>query len=488
MILKIIAVIIFAFLGSILNAQEVRTLIFEEAMEVARENSPDFRNARMNMERQQELLNAQESSLKSKFNLTLEPFYYNRERTFQPLFGWNTNELKSSSGMLSISQPILWTDGTISLQNEFGWRDSFSDFQQDRTKTFSNNLYLSFNQPIFTYNRTRLALEEVELDLENAYLHYRMQELLLEQRVAQYFYSAYQDKLRVQVAEEEYNNTNESYRIINNKVDAGLAAKEELYQAELNLLNSKSQLQNSKVALESSLDQLKQLIGFPLLEEINILSDISLLPVDVDLDKAIIHGLSSRLELRQKNIDIQLAKGNVLRSSATNEFKGNINLSYGIIGNDEKVKDIYEVPTKNQNVRFSLEVPIWDWGERESRMKAAEISVKSSELNLEDEKKNIMINIRNAYRNLQNQVIQIEIAEQNVKNAQLTYDINLERYENGDLTSMDLNLAQTQLSEKKMDIVNSQINYKLALLDMKIQSLWDFEKMKPVIEDFNGSK
>ena len=483
MIFKITAVIILIVLGSTLNAQEVRTLIFEEAMEVARENSPDFRNARMNMERQQELLNAQEASLKSKFNLTLEPFYFSRERTFQPLFGWNTNELKSSSGMLNISQPILWTDGTISLQNEFGWRDSFSDFQQERSKTFSNNLYLSFNQPIFTYNRTRLALEEVELDLENAYLNYRMQELLLEQRVAQYFYSAYQDKLRMQVAEEEYNNTNESYRIINNKVDAGLAAKEELFQAELNLLNSKSQLQNSKVALESSLDQLKQLIGYPLLEEINILSDISLLTVDVDLDKAINHGLSSRLELRQKNIDIQLAKGSVLRSSATNEFKGNINLSYGIIGNDENVKDIYEVPTKNQNVRFSLEVPIWDWGERESRMKAAEISVKSSELNLEDEKKNIIINIRNAYRNLQNQVIQIEIAEQNVKNAQLTYDINLERYENGDLTSMDLNLAQTQLSEKKMDIVNSQINYKLALLDMKIQSLWDFEKMKPVIEN-----
>ena len=93
-----------------------------------------------------------------------------------------------------------------------------------------------------------------------------------------------------------------------------------------------------------------------------------------------------------------------------------------------------------------------------------------------------MINIRNAYRNLQNQVIQIEIAEQNVKNAQLTYDINLERYENGDLTSMDLNLTQTQLSENKMNLVNAQINYKLALLDMKIQSLWDFEKMEPVIK------
>jgi outer membrane protein TolC len=484
---KIFSVIILIFCFQfLLLAQDNRTLVFEDAMEIARENSPDYIQARLNLERQQELLKAQEASLKSKFNLTLEPIYYSRERTFQTLFGWNTTEIKSSSGVLSISQPILWTDGTIALQNEFGWRDSFSDFQQDRTKTFSNNLYLSFNQPLFTYNRTKLALEEVELDLENAYLNYRIQGLLLEQRVAQYFYTAFQNKLRVQVAEEEYNNTQTSYGIIKNKVDAGLAAKEELYQAELNLLSSKSQLQNSRVEQERSLDQLKQLLGISLSEEINILSDISLRRVEVNLDKALEHGQKSRLELKQKNIDINLAKGNLLRSSATNEFKGNINLSYGIIGNDENIKDIYQVPTKNQNVRLSIDVPIWDWGERESRMNAAEKSVKSSELNLEDEKKDIMINIRNAYRNLQNQVLQIDMAEQNVKIAQLTYDINLERYENGDLTSMDLNLFQTQLSEKKMDLVNSKINYKLALLDIKIQSLWDFEKMEPVMKELNN--
>jgi outer membrane protein TolC len=295
-------------------SQQARTLIFGEAMQIAREKSPNFQQARLNMERQQELLNAQEASLKSKFNLTLEPFYYSRERRFDTLFGWNTNEIKRSAGVLTVSQPILWTDGTISLQNEFGWRDSFSDFQQDRSKTFSNNLYLSFNQPIFTYNRTKLALQEVELDLENANLNYRIQELLLEQNVAQYFYSAYQDKLKVQVAEEEFNNTKESYNIINNKVEAGLAAKEELYQAELNLLSSKSQLQNSKVTLETSLDQLKQLIGLPLSGEINILADISLQSVEVELDKALDHGMASRLELRQKNIDVHLAKGNVLRS------------------------------------------------------------------------------------------------------------------------------------------------------------------------------
>ncbi|NIA31370.1 MAG: TolC family protein, partial [Actinobacteria bacterium] len=76
----------------------------------------------------------------------------------------------------------------------------------------------------------------------------------------------------------------------------------------------------------------------------------------------------------------------------------------------------------------------------------------------------------------------IEIARQNIKNAQLTYDINLERYKNGDLTSMDLNLYQTQLSEQKLGLVEALINYKLALLDLKIKSLWDFEKNCAVLK------
>ena len=62
-----------------------------------------------------------------------------------------------------------------------------------------------------------------------------------------------------------------------------------------------------------------------------------------------------------------------------------------------------------------------------------------------------------------------------MKNAQLTYEVNVERYKNGDLTGMDLNLYQTQLSEQKIGLTTALIDYKLELLNMKIQALWDFE-------------
>ena len=477
--LKIILFLNFLFPFALLAQKQMS---FTDAFEIALKNSPNIRQARFNLERSQELLNAQNASLKSRFNLVVEPITYSRDRQFNDFFStWNTSEIKSSSGLFTIAQPIILTDGTLALRNHFSWRDAYSEFQGMRSKTYSNNLYLSYDQPIFTYNRTRLALEDVKLDLENARLNYQIQELVLEQRVAQFFYNAIQNRMSLQVAEEEYINRQASFEIIKNKVDAGLVAQEQLFQAELDLTSSRSQVQNSKVALANSLDELKRLLGIPLSEEIDVVANVSLDSVDVDMQKAIDHGLQNRLELRQRDIDMNIAKANLVRSAATNEFKGNISLVYGIIGNDEKIANIYEVPTQNQNIRVSLEIPIWDWGEQTSRIKAAEASIKGSKLSLAEEKKDIIIGIRQAFRNFENQAIQIDLADQNVKIAQLTYDINLERYKNGDLTSMDLNLFQNQLSSKKIGQVNAQINYKLALLDLKIESLWDFEKNKAVL-------
>ena len=101
--------------------------------------------------------------------------------------------------------------------------------------------------------------------------------------------------------------------------------------------------------------------------------------------------------------------------------------------------------------------------------------IEIQEIDLENEKKTVEIAIRKSYRSLQNLALQVEIARQNEKNAQLTYEINLEKYRNGDLTSMDLGRYQNQLSTAKMNMANALISYKMELLNMKIQSLWDFE-------------
>ncbi len=481
-------------LPSIVFSQKIMTV--EEAIEIAMSNSPQIRRSQYNLERSRELLNAQNAALKSKFALSITPFNFNRDRTFfSPLSLWQTSKTKQSTGTFSISQPIKWTDGTLYLINRFTWQDVMSEvpslstglMRNTQRKDFINRLYLSFQQPLFTYNRTKLALRELELDLENTELQYTIQRLNLEQQVVRSFYEVYLAKLRVDIAKEELNNQQKSYQIIKNKVDAGLAAPEELYQAELNLATSKSSLQNEQVNLENLLDNFKNLIGLPLDEDISVIADVTYQPVKVDLQKAISHGLRNRMELRQRQIDIENARFNLIRTASQNEFKGNLTINYGIFGQDEQFRHLYDVPTRNEGFTISFDIPLYDWGEKESRIRASKAIIKSRELSLEEEKNNIIISIKQAYRSLQNLEFQVKIAEQNVKNAQLTYDINLERYKNGDLTSMDLNLFQTQLSEKKNQLVETLINYRLALLNLKIQSLWDFEKDRPVIDIKNSN-
>lgn len=474
---------IFVFAAMFAYGQKALTL--ERALSEAEQNSPAIQQSLLNLERYQKNLEAQRAALKSKFSLNVNPVDYTNTRRFDTRVSeWYTNESFASNATFRVEQPILVTDGTLSLINRFGWQSSTAVFEggtSTSSERFTNNLYLNYNQPLFTYNRLKLQLKELELSYENANISYAMQRLNLERNVTQFFYNVYMSQMNLTIAREELENTQRSYEIIKNKVEAGLAAREELYQAELNLATANSGLQNSQVNFENAKDQLKMYLGIDLFEDILVYADVEAVPVPVDLDKAIQSGLTSRMELRQREIEVETTQFDMIRTKSLNEFSGSMNLAFGFIGDNKNLGQIFDQPTKNPQVQLSFNIPLFDWGERKARIQAQEATMKSAELNLDEQKKQIIIDIRQVFRNLQNQLNQIEIARQSERNAQLTYEINLERYQNGDLTGMDLSLYQNQLSSRKLAYAQALLNYKIELLNLKIQTLYDFEKNQPVL-------
>ncbi len=481
---KILIVSLCLMFLSITSGRAQRLMTLDQSVEEALKNSPQIVRTRLALERTRELLKAQRASLRSNFRLNLNPYVYSNNRQYDDFNQqWFTSESTQSNGTLSVTQPVIWTDGTIALENTFGYRDNYSTSSANSFEGFSNNLRLSIDQPLFTYNRTKMTLKELEFDHENAKLNYALEALNVERQITQYFYQIYQKQMALITSREEWENRKLSFDIISNKVEAGLTAKEEMLQAELDMMTSQSTVQNNEVDLENTKDNFKQMLGLPLAEEIMVIAEVSVLPVDIDLAMATNFALANRMEIRQRQIDIETGQFDLIKTNATNEFKGNVNVSIGLFGENEKVKGIYDNPNDNEDVRISLEVPLYDWGEKKARMRAAEASLKTSEYNLQDEQKTIRLDIRQIDRSIKNALIQIEIARKNEENAQLTYEINLEKYRNGDLTSMDLNLFQNQLTQKKNALTNELISYKLELLNMKLQTLYDFEMKRSIIDD-----
>ena len=472
--------IILAFLNFII-AYPQQGMTLEQALNTAEINSPSMKKTRLNLIRNQENLNAQNAALKSQFAMTLNPISYTQNREFNNLISdYNTFKVTESSGSFSVIQPIKLTDARISLTNKFGYTDSYSEYSGTATKGFNNNLSLRLDQPLFTYNRTKLTLKELELALENSQLNYAIQLLALERQVAQAFYYVYQQQQSLDISKQAYQNMQQSYEVSKNKVDAGISAREEMFQAELNLATTKSDYENALVTLENAKDDFKLMIGITLFDDIIVLPNISVDTVKIDISFAIDQGLENRLELRQREIEIESSQFDLIQTKALNEFKGSLGVTFGLFGDNENLGNLYDNPTDNESIALSLTIPLWDWGERKARIKATEASIESANISAEEEQNNIVLSIRKVYRNLINLQNQIEIARQSVTNAQLTYDLNLEKYKNGDLTGMDLNIFQNQLSEKQLSYTNSLISYKLELLNLKIQTLYDFEKKQPV--------
>ena len=460
------------------------SMTLDDALNYSIEHSPDLQRALMNLRRYEFSLKAQRASLKSKFSLTLNPITYSRNRYFENrLSEWYTNESFASSGTFSISQPIIWTGATVSLNNRFGWQNNKSSLAggENDNSAYSNDLYLSITQPLFRVNQIKLDFKNIELDYENALINYALQRLNLENSITNQFYNVYTAQNSLEISRAELKDAEANYTVIKNKVDADLSTKDELYQAELNLATAKSTVDNRIVSLDNAKDDFKKVLGIDLDTNIEIIAQVTAQPVTVDLGKAIANALGSRLELKQREISRTELDLQMKQIKETNSFNGELSLSIGIIGDNEKLGDIYKTPTNNPRVSLSFNVPIFDWGERKARIRAQEIAIEMHNLETDEEKKAIEIAIRKSYRNLNNLLTQISIAEKSVKNAQLTYDLNAERYRNGEITGMEMNQFQTQLSNRKMSYVSTIIEYKKELLNMKILTLYDFENDKAII-------
>jgi len=459
-------------------------LDLDRALNIAFQNSPAMRQVSLQLEVNERNLMAQQAGLKSRFSLTVIPYRTSSDRVFNDLTSdYNTQTQTRSETTFRIVQPIKWTDGTVTVTDRFNWQEASSSFAGGvKQANFSNTLNISFNQPLFTYNRTKMMTKELELALENAQMAYAIQKLQIERLVTQQFLNLYYSRMSIQISDEEYSNASESLDIIQSKVDAGITAPEELYQADITKDNSLASLENKRMQHENSLDTFKILLGLELEDLIDVSADIQKKMVQVDLDLALAHGLENRLELRQKDIEIQNAMHDLIVAGAENEFKANLNLSFGLTGTNPKLPGVYDSPNTDRLVALTLDIPLFDWGQKKHHMAATRAQIETVKLSAEEEAKSIKQEIREAYRNLLNQARQIEIAEKSIKNAELTYAINLERYRNGDLSSKDLQFYQIQLSTQKLSLVQALINYKLALLDLKIRTLWDFENNRSIMD------
>lgn len=183
-------------------------------------------------------------------------------------------------------------------------------------------------------------------------------------------------------------------------------------------------------------------------------------------------GIASRPELHLASMNVTAKKHDVSMIRADFLPTLGLQLGWNAFGNlkmkNYLMLDDGSVYPYTQSINYkgfigavSLSVPIFHWGEGFKKVKKAKIEVENAELELEQNKKLMELQARQAYNNYLDGFSLIETAEKAFSDAELNLTMMKDQYESGLMTLTDLLEAQSQWQASYSNLIEAKTQFKI---------------------------
>lgn len=109
----------------------------------------------------------------------------------------------------------------------------------------------------------------------------------------------------------------------------------------------------------------------------------------------------------------------------------------------------------------SVSIPIWDWGQKASKVKEQAFKIRANQIALEDTKELIVMEVQNAYLQLNQSARRIDFASASLDQAEENLRLSNDRFKAGTITGQDVLEAQTLWEQANSNIIDAKIDYKI---------------------------
>jgi len=345
---------------------------------------------------------------------------------------------------------------------------SYDAYRLDQTSggaddlTWSSTARLSFIQPFLGDNENKLAETRAQTSLTIAEEALRRQVAGLTFNVSAAYYGLVRAIKREEIGRDRRDQARASYEIASNKYAAGLIPEVEAMQLEVEVARAEADLEGNIAARRRGEDQFRDLLGLGLDEPVGVVTEVPLAAEAIDLETAVATALVTRSDIREQELQIELSRLDLRSVRRENNLQGNLAVYYGYDGQEEEYSDTLDNWQSNEGVTFSLSLPVFDSGRNKARVTRQRLSLESLELGLEDLRRRVKLEVRDAVRAVEEARTRLGILASTLDVAERTYEINLQRFEVGTLTSQDLFQEEVRLNETRLEHLNAVIDLNLA--------------------------
>lgn len=420
--IKILTSLLFIF-PQILFAQQTPTdstlasATLQNCIAYAIAHNPDLQNAKINED-------ITETIIKNKLAdwYPQVDFTYNLQHNFQlPTFNFNGNLAKSgtynTSGLnLGVTQNIFSRDVLLASRSATDVRLSASE----NTKNQKINLAVAVSKAFYNLMLTVQQLAVIEQDIVRS---------------------------------------NQSYKDAYYQYLSGIVDKTDYQRATIALNNAKAQKKSGEEALKAKNAYLKELLGYPNAEKIDLVYDTASMEKEIFIDTLQNVNYSNRIEIQQletqkklQQYNLQYYKWSYLPNLSA---FGNYNLNFL----NDNFSKLYSQHFPNSYAGITLSLPIFQGGKRVQQIKEAELQLTQADNNIRSQVNMINTQYQNALASYKSNLYNFNSLKENLSLANEVYEVIRLQYRSGVKAYLDVITAES-------DLRTAQINYYNALYEV----------------------
>jgi outer membrane protein TolC len=491
---RFVLIIALLVLFNLTAKSEVYMLTLEQSISIAKMKSLDMLSLKQDLKIAEYNLHSATSRFKTHVDLTLtSPEYTETVRQFEDSTGITFYPVRQSvlGSNLTINQPLP-TDGRLYITSGLFSTDDFNE----SSRWLRMDTRFGFSQPIdalYGYNNIKSSFKTAELAYQETQKRLKREELNLEYNVSSSFYRLLSVQKREEIARMNLERQTEAFEIAKNKFEAGLIREVDALQMEVDLAEAQNNYDLALIEQQSAQNSFKELIGIGLDDKIIISSEMDYQTVIVDVNKAVALALENRLELQERDIQIELSRMNIQRQKAEGMITGDLNAYYEKIGVNNSSIDTrvgtainnsftdFQNRPGNFGIGITINIPIVDWGENRALVRAAEARMQKNLYDKASITRAIETEIKNLVADLNSSLKRLQLLERNVLVAEKSFEITRARYSDGEIDSQALALERVRLNTAYTSHLEAYINYELNLANLMRKTFFDFKTGKAIM-------
>jgi outer membrane protein TolC len=390
--------------------------------------------------------------------------------------------LTNSSVNMALTKNIGFTGGQLFLSSGVQRMDNFTD--STMTSYLSTPINIGFRQPLLGYNQYRWEKKIEPLKYDEAKRQYLEDVEELSITATNLFFELLKAQVNIEINSINQANNDTLFKIAQGRYNLGKIAENELLQMELSLLNSNSELEQSKIDYEAALFKMKSYLGIKDNEKVDLVLPTKLYEIQIDYKTALDQAKANRsdeLAFERAKLEAQSA---VNKSRAENRFNANLYAIYGLTQSAAGFTDVYKNPQDQQQFSIGIQVPILDWGVGKGKVKMAESNYDLVKTTVAQEEVDFEQEIFLKVMDFNMKKSQLLIAAKADTVGEKRFMVAKQRYLIGKIDITELNIAQSEKDVAKKSYFNALQSFWKGLYEMRKLTLFDFIENKAISYDY----